>query len=437
MNIKEFSKSEILEKLYSLHRFGIKPGLERTLDLLDKVGNPHLKIKTIHVAGTNGKGSICSSLASIYTESGYKTGLYTSPHIFDFNERIRINGKEISDDKLVELASICLKYAEEIESTFFEITTVMAFLYFYNENVDLAIIETGMGGNYDSTNVLNPLISIICKIDIDHIEYLGDTLELIASEKAGIIKSNTPLIYQNSYPSTDQILIEKAKEKNTPFFCSSKDVEISNITYNHDFTSTFDIKIANTIYQDIKFMSGNHQLENIKSVIYCIELLKDQFPIKNENVKKALVNLKKNSGLKSRIQFIDKHNNDFNVDILCDVSHNPASVAALESTVNMIEKNLLKDYICIFAVMFDKDSDNMIAAIRRLCNRIIICQANIDRALDLDNLEKKAQYCQFEEIILAQNPNIAFDKALETKRNILILGSFYLIGSIDKLKSVL
>ncbi|MBI3259291.1 MAG: bifunctional folylpolyglutamate synthase/dihydrofolate synthase, partial [Ignavibacteriae bacterium] len=186
--------SEILTRLFSLHRFGIKPGLERTLSLLELLENPHTKFPSIHVAGTNGKGSTSSMLAAILTAAGYKTGLYTSPHIREFNERIRINGVPISDVDIARFAVPLLDESEKASTTFFEITTVMAFAYFAEQKVDIAIIETGLGGRLDSTNVILPEVSIITSIDLDHTQYLGLTLESITGEKAAIIKPETPVV---------------------------------------------------------------------------------------------------------------------------------------------------------------------------------------------------------------------------------------------------
>ena len=224
------SKKEVLDKLFSLHRFGIKPGLERTLSLLKFIGNPHLKLKFVHVAGTNGKGSVCSTIFSILFEAGYKVGLYTSPHIFDFSERIRINDICITEDEIIDFSNLIIPFALELGATFFEVTTVMAFYFFEKNNVDIAVIETGMGGSYDSTNVIYPLLSIITKIDMDHQEFLGDTIEKIAGEKAGIIKANTPVIIGNNTYQVQNILNSKANSENSPIIDTNL---IENIELKH------------------------------------------------------------------------------------------------------------------------------------------------------------------------------------------------------------
>ncbi len=204
-------KEEILAHLFSLQRFGIKPGLERTQHLLNFLGNPQNSFPSVHIAGTNGKGSVCSMLASVFMEAGYKTALYTSPHLVRFNERIRVNIIEISDNDIIRLAEILMPEGEKIGATFFEITTAMAFRYFAEQKVNVAVIETGLGGRFDSTNVLKPLLSVITSLDIDHTEYLGKTIKDIAFEKAGIIKENTPVIVSRN--STEAISVIKEKSR--------------------------------------------------------------------------------------------------------------------------------------------------------------------------------------------------------------------------------
>ena len=206
--------SPILDKLFSLQRLGIKVGLDHTIQLLNRCGNPHNKLKTIHIAGTNGKGSTAAILQSILRAAGLKVGLYTSPHLVSFNERIRVNGSPISNDFIIDFMKKFNDDINEIESTFFETTTVLSLCYFYFKKVDVAIIETGLGGRLDSTNVLNPNLSIITSIDIDHQNILGNTIEEIANEKAGIIKKNTPLITFKQPKKILDILRNRAKTLN-------------------------------------------------------------------------------------------------------------------------------------------------------------------------------------------------------------------------------
>ena len=207
-----------LKYLYSLERRGIKVGLKHTYQLLDQIGNPQQSFKSIHVAGTNGKGSTCANLASILKNANYTVGLYTSPHLVHFNERIRVNGLPISDDNVLKFISQVRPYLEEIKTTFFEATTAMAFWYFREKNVDVAIVETGLGGRLDSTNVLTPIQTIITSIAVDHSEILGKTIDEIAFEKGGIIKNGTPLILANQEPTVKNILQNRAKQKKSSVF---------------------------------------------------------------------------------------------------------------------------------------------------------------------------------------------------------------------------
>ena len=210
-----YNINSILQELYSLQRLGIKVGLKHTLQLLDKIGNPHNKLKLIHIAGTNGKGSTCSILSNILIEHGLKVGLYTSPHLVRFNERIQVNRNQISDNYIAEFFNKNRKHIISIKSTFFETTTAMALSHFKLKEVDIAIVETGLGGRLDSTNVISPLLTIITSVSMDHMEILGDTIEEISFEKAGIVKKGVPLITFEQDKAIMQILYDTAKQKNT------------------------------------------------------------------------------------------------------------------------------------------------------------------------------------------------------------------------------
>ena len=203
-----------------------KADLKNTIALCEHLGNPQNKIKTVHIAGTNGKGSTSHMLAAIFQQCGYKTGLYTSPHLKDFRERIKVNGEMISQEFVIDFVERIKTFSEEISPSFFELTFVLALEYFAEEKVDIAIIETGLGGRLDSTNVITPEVSVITNIGFDHMDILGDTLEKIAAEKAGIIKRDIPVIIGETIPATKRIFIEKAKEKNAPIFFAEEKYKI-------------------------------------------------------------------------------------------------------------------------------------------------------------------------------------------------------------------
>ncbi|MFC2130765.1 bifunctional folylpolyglutamate synthase/dihydrofolate synthase [Bacteroidota bacterium] len=416
-------KEEILNKLFSLQRFGIKPGLERTVKLLEYTGNPHLRFPSIHVAGTNGKGSVCSMIASILMEAGYKVGLYTSPHLVRFNERIRINENELSDDEMVELAEKLLTGKEKWECTFFEITTVMAFEYFARNNVDIAVIETGMGGRFDSTNVLTPLVSIISNISHDHKEYLGNTLEEIAYEKAGIIKENTPVIITDNNKAIKQIFEQKAKEERAEMiychdFCSCEEHR-----YNPDFTQTISIKTLKNLYENISLsLAGSHQQQNLYGAICTIEIISGKFPVEQENVNNGLANIKKNTGIRGRIELLSD-----NPPIILDTGHNPGSMTKLIETLKLHRPDI-NNWNFVYGAMADKDIPEVLKIIKPVCDEIILTQPKIDRAIELNILSDYANKNNLRITHSFNNVSDAVKFAINSGKPTVITGSFYLAG---------
>lgn len=276
-----------------------KPGLENIRKLCDFFGNPQDKIKTIHIGGTNGKGSVSNMLASVLQESGYKIGLYNSPHLVDFTERIKVNGKNCDKKFVFDFIQKLKNLSKEIKPSFFEFTTIMAFEYFYQKNVDFAIIEVGLGGRLDSTNIIKPLVSAITNVQLDHQDILGNTIEKIADEKAGIIKEKTSIISGDETEIVKEIIRKKAKEKKADFI---------------DATS-----IKTNLKSDLK---GNYQQKNIRVVLALIdELRKSEVKISAENLKSGLLNVHKNTGFIGRWF-------EFSKDPLtiCDTAHNQAGL---------------------------------------------------------------------------------------------------------------
>ena len=263
-----------LSSLFARTAHGIKPGLEVTTALLEKLGNPHKSLKCIHVAGTNGKGSVCAMIEAVLRASGFKTGLYTSPHLFRFNERFRINGREIPDSVLEPLIAVVETAAQSLNTrpaTFFEISTVMAFEYFKREKVDYAVIETGMGGRWDATNVIQPLLSIITRIDIDHTEYLGTGIEKIAGEKAGIIKPGVPVICGLMPVEAESVIYKEALEKKAPILGSDDAVFFQCLEKRRD-DQLINIETGLHEYPNIRLpLAGNFQLENCGLAVAALE----------------------------------------------------------------------------------------------------------------------------------------------------------------------
>ncbi|PKL84475.1 MAG: dihydrofolate synthase [Ignavibacteriae bacterium HGW-Ignavibacteriae-1] len=419
-------KRILLERLFAKLRLGIKPGLERTLQLSEFVGSPHKKIKSVHIAGTNGKGSVASVIASVLTESGLKTGLYTSPHLVDFNERIRINGKMISDEEIVNYAEELLEFAESINCTFFEITTVMAFKYFADNQTDICIIETGMGGRFDSTNILMPLLTIITSIGIDHTEFLGETKELIAFEKAGIIKASTPCIIGESAVELAHVFQNAAKQVNADLIFAGDRYNFENISYNSNFKTSARAVSVNKSFDIVSVLPGNHQLSNLKSSLTAIDLLIDLgYKIDEMTVRNGIENVYNNTGLTGRIQTIREKPL-----LLLDVSHNPEAISELLKTIKLHSGDKQK-FTIIFGAMADKDIRSMLEILKPITQRLFLSKLKIDRAESPENIAQMAAELQFGEIVQFEDVKSAYESIADD--DTIITGSFYLAGEMSEL----
>lgn len=418
-------KEKVLSKLYSLHRFGINPGLERTKSILESCGNPHYTFPSIHIAGTNGKGSVCNLIASILTEAGYKTGLYTSPHIIHFNERIRINGKPISDDDLIRITGMLFPASEAVNATFFEITTALAFKYFQENQVDIAIIETGMGGRFDSTNVINPILSIITNIDYEHQEYLGNTITEIANEKAGIIKTEIPVITGTLVQEVKELFIKISKEKNSKIYFSDEEIKINNIQYNSDISMTLDINSSIDSFPSIELpLAGKHQLNNIKIVFTALNILKNSYIINKESIKNGIRNLKNNTGFFSRIEVFS--NNPL---AIIDTAHNPGAFKCLIETIRLCIPDREK-WNFVFGVMADKDIASILEIIKPVCNKLILCNPKTERAAKTSYLFELATKIGFENITKIEDVKEAYYYAKKQNYQMIVAGSFYLVAEL-------
>lgn len=420
-------KKQILDELYTFHRMGIKPGLKRTQLLLEFCGNPHSKLKYIHVAGTNGKGSICSMTASILMSQGYKTGLYTSPHLVTFNERVRIDGAKIPDDALVEILEELIPKAKELGCTFFEITTVLALMWFAKNKVDFAVIETGMGGRFDSTNVLYPVLCIITQIDFDHKDYLGNNLREISEEKAGIIKPAVPVIVADTHQELRDIFIKKAEEQEAPIFFSSDWYSVKDIIYNQDFSMQLTISDGHKVYEDLVLeKSGNHQINNLKAVLSAVNFLRRKFEISDEAVYQGLKSIKKNTGLFARMEIIKD-----DPMLILDVAHNPGSVKAMTNTLGN------SGYICqfynvVFGVLADKEIDKMLEYLKPYTRTLIVTKPINERASSVQEIARIAEANGFNDIEEIENISEAINYAMLLEQQFLIVGSFYTAGEAVK-----
>jgi dihydrofolate synthase / folylpolyglutamate synthase len=419
------SKQEILDKLYSLQRFGIKPGLERTYKILSDFGDPQDSFTSIHIAGTNGKGFTCSAIASILMDAGYKVGLYTSPHLKEFNERIIINGKMISDDDIITLAERLIPYSETINATFFEITTAMAFIYLAQQNIDIAVIETGMGGRFDSTNVLYPLLSIITDIGLEHQEYLGNTLEQIAFEKAGIIKKKTPCLVSSIQEQILPVFQSKAKEMSAPMHYADDISQIRIISNNNDLTTNVDIRLDDYQIENLKIpVAGYHQIRNLGLALSGIRIINDKYHITNENIAGGLKNIRKNTNYRCRIELM-------NIDplIIIDTAHNPQAINALVDTLKT-HGHFEPKWDILYAAMNDKNVKNILESLKPLCRSITLTEPRTNRAMQTEKMARIAEWLAYNSIYQEKDAEKAYSMLIERGNNIFVCGSFFLAGEI-------
>jgi len=352
---KKFNSAEfnqLLEYLYALERRGIKVGLEHTKELLKICGNPQDNYKSIHIAGTNGKGSTAAMLASILIESGYKVGLYTSPHLLRFNERIRVNGIPIPDEKIVDFVSRYKFALENIQSTFFEATTAMAYEYFYHEKVDIAVIETGLGGRLDSTNVLNPQVTIISSITIDHTEILGKDLKSIAFEKGGIIKDKVPLILSAQSKEVKKVLLEIAdKKKSKVTYCKQSDLKNIGVT---ELGTTF-----NWRGQDYTTsLIGDHQANNAVLAIEATKFISNKI---NDSII--------NNGLQKVLWPARLQKMHCTRPIFYDVAHNPHGIQVALDTLFKIYQT---KPIGLLALKVDKEIELIVPKLKNRFKELIV-----------------------------------------------------------------
>ncbi|MEQ8359204.1 MAG: folylpolyglutamate synthase/dihydrofolate synthase family protein [Cytophagales bacterium] len=380
MNYQE-TLAYLFERLPMFQRIGksaFKKDLSNTLKLCEALGNPQNKFTSIHIAGTNGKGSTAHSLASIMQESSYKTGLYTSPHLKSFTERIKINGKDAAEDYIVDFVHLHKDLIENIRPSFFEITVAMAFDYFAKEKVDIAVLEVGMGGRFDSTNVIDPILSVITSIDLDHMEFLGPDISSIAFEKAGIIKNERPVVISEWQEESAPIFIEKAKQCQAEIYFAEDDVEIES---KGDGKYLVKSEYLNDI---IDFeLKGDYQIHNLPGIIKSAELLNYLgYEIKAKSICGGLEKVIRNTGIKGRWQILSKE-----PWIICDTGHNEEGMRYI---LNQIHNYKFNKLIAILGFVNDKDIHKILDFWPK-DTLFIFCQANIPRAMNTDEIIKIAE----------------------------------------------
>lgn len=368
-----------------------KKDLTNTLLLCEKLDNPQQKFKSIHVGGTNGKGSTSHMLAAILQTAGYKTGLYTSPHLKDFRERIRINGEMISEQEVIDFVAGQQENINTIQPSFFEMTVGMAFSYFAKEKVDVAVIEVGLGGRLDSTNIITPLLSIITNIGWDHMNLLGNTLPEIAAEKAGIIKPFVPVVIGEYQEEVFQIFTDKAKLENAPIRFASEEWQtfidkssqtstLLNVSANPTEKNTNpDFKSKNLALD----LTGLYQLKNLKTVLSAVdELRKQGFNINDDAVFTALKSVKKLTGLMGRWQTL--HDNPL---IICDTGHNPEGIVEV---LKNIEATSYQHLHFVLGMVNDKDPEKILSLLPKNAT-YYFCKPDLPRGLPADILKKQAE----------------------------------------------
>jgi dihydrofolate synthase/folylpolyglutamate synthase len=411
---------QAVDFLFSLEKFGIKLGLENTFSLMKRLGDPHLKFNSIHVAGTNGKGSCCAMLYSILGKAGYSCGIYTSPHLIDFRERIKVGGSLIEKDYLTDVVSDLKGEILKQKYTFFEVTTALAFSYFADRKIEIAVVETGLGGRLDSTNILKPEVSIITSIGLEHTDRLGRTLEKIAREKGGIIKDNVPTVTAIDKPTPLKVIASLCRQKKSELFSVLKDSKWEIQESSIEGTK-FDLKTRMNRYSGIRLnLAGEHQIRNAACAISALESLQSKW---FEVGKKAILSGLNKVDWPGRLEIYSK-----NPLVILDVAHNPDGVDNLVSALG----NLLPDkkIYFIFGVMDDKNYRKMLRMMDKIAQEIILTQPAYPRSAKLDNLTEAARKAGLRYSTI---PGVkeAYQEALNKMKNddvLCVTGSHFTVG---------
>jgi len=427
--------NQALTYLYNLQKFGIKFGLSKTENLLKAFKHPQRHLQCIHIAGSNGKGSVAALLAVMYAQAGYKVGLFTSPHLIDFRERFQINGRMISKEKTLDLIKeIREKTSSQEPPTFFEFVTAMALLYFRREKVDLAIMETGLGGRLDATNIIRPLITVITTISLEHQEYLGNTLASIAWEKGGIIKERVPLVTGVSQKKVRRILADMCLEKEAPMFLAGRDFQtrktgpgkftyfgfrISDFGRNKSITKGQIPQSAIPIPNLTVSLLGDHQIKNAGLALTVVHLLGKKFPVTEEMKREGL----KNVSWPGRLEVLAK-----SPWIVLDGAHNPGAMKTLAENIPRVFS--FKRLLLIFGMMKDKNIPETLRYLIPLADKVFLTRAKYDRSAEPESLrpliKKKNLPCD----LFASLP-AAIRKArkeADPEDLLLITGSLFIVG---------
>ncbi|HYA87362.1 MAG TPA: folylpolyglutamate synthase/dihydrofolate synthase family protein [Nitrospirota bacterium] len=423
------SYQDAIDYLFALQKHGVKLALANSITLMEIMGSPHRKFRTVHVAGTNGKGSTSACIASMLQTAGYRVGLYTSPHLVSFTERIRINGTAISEDDVVELAQSVREACRGLKSsnesggmipTFFEVTTAIAFRYFADQGVDLAVIEVGMGGRLDSTNVITPLVSVISNIDLEHTEFLGATLEQIAGEKAGIIKPAVPLVTGVKQPEVINLFERQAMAHGAPVYRLEKDFRPEKRVPG--VSQVFDYRGLASDYPGLRLnLIGRHQVDNACLALATIECLRDAGIAVSESALRSGLERARWEGRMERVAQ--------RPDIYLDGAHNPASARALAGAIAEL-KPLYRRLVLVIGILGDKDYRGILAELLPLADHIVVTRPQYSRALDIGVLTREIRNLHAS-VDTAETVGEAIQRARERASAddlILVTGSLYVVG---------
>lgn len=416
---------DTLHFLYDLQSFGIKAGLHNIRCLLDELNHPEKYYPCIHIAGTNGKGSTAAMVAAVLTASGYRTGLYTSPHLIHFTERIRIDGVKISEGDLVAYTKSLKPTIIKLKATFFEATTAIAFKYFAEEKVDIAVIETGLGGRLDATNVIQPIVSIITNIGLEHTDILGNTLKQITYEKGGIIKSFAPCITGAAHKTVLGTLKKISKMKKILLIQadSYSRVEIHLNTFSGTEVS---ISTATDTYNHLYIsLAGDHQIRNAQLALICLEYIKQSVGfdrINNQSIFRGFKFIRELTGIRGRLETF--HAGRL---VITDVAHNPEGIQTLIMALNKLH---IGKIIVVFGVMRDKDYQTMLTSLQPVSRLTIAVRPEMPRALEnhcIVSILHKMHQRVYDGGTVVNGLKIGFNEARATEP-VLVTGSHYVVG---------
>lgn len=425
---------EALDYLYSrlpvFHRIGpkaLKPGLGNTERLCAALGNPERQFSSIHVGGTNGKGSTSHLLASVYQAAGYRVGLYTSPHLNEFTERIRLNGQPILQADVAEFVSRYQTLIEEVEPSFFEVTVAMAFDYFAHQSPDVAIIEVGLGGRLDSTNVITPLASVITNIGFDHTDLLGETLPAIAGEKAGIIKPGIPVVVGETQSETEAVFREMARQRAAPISFADQRwvVEDAGIVGNRRHVQVREFAAANTLPAQLTLdLLGAYQLRNLPAVLETVRVLNSRLPVRFDALSRGIASAGQTTGLRGRFQVLRQAPM-----LIADTAHNPPGLAVLLRQVLALPHRTLR---IVLGMVADKNTQSVLDELPSMA-RYYFCQTRSPRSLPADVLRRQAEAMgrngqAYPDVNQAIHSALAESSAQDI---VLVTGSNYIIADMD------